>query len=107
MFTVTALRKTGLAATWVAASLAAPVMAADQAQNQGPPSTQSQPPPDTPMGGHGPMMGRGMMGPGMMGGYGMGPGMMGGCGSGYGMGPGMMGGPAKHIEGWIAFLRTE
>ena len=43
------------------------------------------------------MMGRGMMGPGMMG----------GCGSGDGMGPGMMGGPAQHIEGWIAFLRTE
>jgi len=48
------------------------------------------------------------MGPGMkqpmpmMQGCGMGPGMMM-----PGMGPMMMGGPAKHIEGRIAFLRTE
>ena len=53
------------------------------------------------------------MGPGMkpsmpmMSGRGMGMGMMGGCSSGGGMGPGMMGVPAQHIEGWIAFLRTE
>lgn len=92
MVTVNALRNTGLAATVVVASLVAPVMAADPSQNQGPPSVQSQPSQEVPMGGHGPMMGRGMMGPGMM--------MP-------GMGSMMMGIPAQHIEGWIAFLRTE
>lgn len=106
MVTVKALRNTGLAATVVVASLVAPVMAADPAQNQGPSSTQSPPPPAAPMGGHGPMMGRGMMKPGMMGDCsssdGMGPGMMM-----PGMGSMMMGIPAQHIEGWIAFLRTE
>ena len=50
-----------------------------------------------------PMMGWGMMcDMPMMQGRGMGPGMM----QGMGMGP-MMGGPAQHIEGRIAFLRTE
>lgn len=97
MFSLNALRNTGLAATLIAASFAAPVMAAEQSQTQGPSSTQSQPPQEAPRWGHGPMMGRGMMGPGMMG----------GCGPDHGMGPMIMGGLAKHIEGWIAFLRTE
>jgi hypothetical protein len=92
MFNLNALRNTGLAATLIAASFAAPVMAAEQSQTQGPSSTQSQPPQEAPRWGHGPMMG---------------PGMMGGCGPDHGMGPMIMGGLAKHIEGWIAFLRTE
>jgi hypothetical protein len=55
----------------------------------------------------GPMMGQGM-GPGMMG-QGMGPGMMGPGMMGQGMGPGMMGmmDPTQHIEGRLAFLKTE
>lgn len=53
------------------------------------------------------MMGQGMMGPGMQGGMMMCPGMMDmpmmqGMRSGM-----MMGGPGQHIEGRIAFLKTE
>ena len=54
--------------------------------------------------GHG-MTGSGMMGPGMMG-----QGMMGGSAAGSQMGPGgaMMGGMAeRHVEGRLAFLKTE
>ena len=93
-----------------------------QTGRPGAPAGQT-PPPGAPAPG---MMGPGMMGPGMMGpgmmGQGMGPGMMGMMGwdrmmpmmrggmRGMMMGPGMMMDPgmmSQHIEGRLAFLRTE
>ncbi len=90
-------RKTSIAlATVMVGLLASPAFA----QSTGSTSPQPQAAPESQaapaMPGDMPMMGQGMMGPGMMG-QGMGRGRM-------GMGQWGMG---RHVEGWIAFLKTE
>ena len=86
----------------LAVGLALPAVAQQAAPQEPPAQTMGQ----GQMMGQGHMMGRGMMrGPGMGMGMGMGPcPMMGMRGM---MGGGMMGGPGRHIEGRLAFLKTE
>jgi LTXXQ motif family protein len=98
-----------VAAAVIAAGFAATAALA-QSPGSSPPQTsaspQTQAAPGSGFRGNMPMWHQQMMGWGGPGAgwRGMGPGMMGGAGMGWGMG---RWGMADHVEGWLAFLKTE